>query len=256
MVQARYVVTAMGVLSIPIGLSGVPVLRDFGGHSFHTSQWREIDLEDKRVMVIGNGCSANQVIPWILNKQRPRTLVQIVKSEQWVAPKENYEVSAFTQWCLRYIPFFMQIRRIWAAYQLDRGFVAYHNTATGLKARTSAEEGIKSYMRSTANPAYHDLLIPQYDLGAKRPVMDHGYLESTNRPNFTLVKCDGIRSVEGADRKTIVDAAGNHHDVDVVILANGFECQDLLAPMDVRGIGNQELRALWQQRGGSEAYMG
>ncbi|KAI1123819.1 FAD/NAD(P)-binding domain-containing protein [Nemania abortiva] len=255
-VQARYIVTAMGVLNIPNGLSDLPVLTHFGGPVFHTSQWRETDFRDKRVMVIGNGCSANQVVPWILNNQRPRTLVQIVRSEQWVAPKNNYRISTFTKWCLRHIPFAMKVRRLWAAYQLDRGFVAYRNTTAGAKARNSAAESVKSYMRSVANPTYHHLLIPRYDLGAKRPVMDHGYLEATNRPNFTLIKCDGIRSVESSDKKTVVDAAGNRHDVDIIILANGFQTQDLLSPMEVRGIKDQDLRALWQQRGGSEAYMG
>ncbi|KAJ8128130.1 hypothetical protein O1611_g5506 [Lasiodiplodia mahajangana] len=255
-VQARYIVTAMGVLNIPKGLGDLPVLRHFSGPVFHTSQWRETDFGDKRVMVIGNGCSANQVIPWILSNQRPRKLVQIVRSEQWVAPKENYRIATFTKWRLSYIPFAMQIRRLWAAYQLDSGFVAYRNTAAGAKARSSAAEGIKAYMRSVANPMYHDILIPRYDLGAKRPVMDHGYLEATNNPNFTLIKCDGVRSVEGSDKRTIVDAAGNRHDVDIIIIANGFKTQDLLTPMEVRGINDQDLRTLWKQRGGSEAYMG
>ncbi|KAI0860564.1 FAD/NAD(P)-binding domain-containing protein [Xylaria cubensis] len=255
-VQARYVVTAMGVLNIPNGLNDLPVLSDFGGLVFHTSQWRETDFKDKSVMVIGNGCSANQVIPWILNNQQPRTVVQIVRSEQWVAPKHNHHISVFTKWCLRYIPFAMRIRRIWVAYQLDRGFVAYRKTVAGAKARNSAAEAIKLYMRSVANPVYHDLIIPRYDLGAKRPVMDHGYLEATNRPNFTLIKCDGVRSVEGDDKKTIVDATGTRHNIDIVIIANGFKTQDLLTPMKVRGIKDQDLRTLWQQKGGSEAYMG
>lgn len=97
-VKARYVVTAMGVLNIPNGLDDLPVLNNFGGQSFHTAEWRDVDFDGKRVMVIGNGCSANQVIPWILNERKPHSLVQIVRSEQWVAPKNNYRVSNFTKW--------------------------------------------------------------------------------------------------------------------------------------------------------------
>lgn len=207
-------------------------------------------------MVIGNGCSANQVIPWILGEQHPRSLVQIARSEQWVVPKPNYVVSTFTKWCLKYIPFAMQVRRLWTAFLIDQRFIAYRNTIVGSKVRNVIADHIKSYMRSVANPAYHHILIPRYAFGAKRPVVDHGYLEATNHPNFSLIKCDGTRSIEGTDRKTIIDGAGNSHNIDIVILANGFETQDLLTPMEVRGIKGQDLRELWQQRGGSEAYMG
>ena len=254
-IQARYVVTATGVLDVPNNLDGLAPLKQFGGHFFHTSQWRDIDFENKRVMVVGNGCSANQVIPWIL-KQGPRSLVQLLRSAQWVAPKNNHKVSAFIKWCLKHIPFAMKIRRLFCAFQLDRGFVAFRHTDAGAKTRESAEEGIKSYMTSTARPDYHDILLPRYELGAKRPVMDHGYLEATNDPNFIAVRCDGIDSIEGDDSKTIVDKAGNRHEIDIVVLANGFRTQDLLAPMEIKGLMGRDLRELWHQIGGPEAYSG
>lgn len=53
----------MGVLNIPNDLDNLSTLTEFGGQVFHTSQWRETVFEHKRVMVICNGCSANQVIP-------------------------------------------------------------------------------------------------------------------------------------------------------------------------------------------------
>jgi cation diffusion facilitator CzcD-associated flavoprotein CzcO len=92
-IKARYVVAAVGVLNIPNGLDDLPVLKDFGGQVFHTAKWQNIDWDGKRIMVIGNGCSANQVIPWILTKRHPKSLVHIVRSAQWVAPKSNYRVS-------------------------------------------------------------------------------------------------------------------------------------------------------------------
>jgi hypothetical protein len=42
-------------------------------------------------------------------------------------------------------------------------------------------------MKSAAPERYHKMLMPNYDFGAKRPVMDHGYLESTRRENITLI---------------------------------------------------------------------
>ncbi|KAI0378268.1 FAD/NAD(P)-binding domain-containing protein [Hypomontagnella monticulosa] len=274
-IQARFVVTATGVLNIPKGLDDLPELRNFGGQCFHTSQWRDIDFDDKRVMVIGNGCSGNQVIPWILSERRPKSLVQIVRSPQWIAPKPNYLVSGFTKWyttlcsisviivdsskfhrCLRYIPFAMRLRRLWTAYKLDNSFIAMMATDQGTKARRTVMDAVRSYMKSIASPRYHDVLLPHYELGAKRPVMDDGYLNATNRENFTLIQCDGISAIEGDQRKTVVDKVGNKHEVDIVILANGFKTQELLTPMKVQGIGGKDLRETWESKGGSEAYMG
>jgi cation diffusion facilitator CzcD-associated flavoprotein CzcO len=150
----------------------------------------------------------------------------------------------------------MQIRRWLTAYGFDKGFVAFYNNEKGAKARQAAADGILSYMRSVSNPKYHSILLPKYDLGAKRAVVDHGYLEATNRDNFTLIKCNGLESVEGVDGRTLVDKAGNRHEVDIVILANGFKTQDLLTPMSVHGLDGRNLREIWQKQGGSEAYMG
>lgn len=272
-IQARFVVTAMGVLNIPEGLDGLSVLSNFGGQCFHTSQWRGIDFDDKRVMVIGNGCSAHQVIPWILTERRPKCLIQVARSPQWVSPKANYLVSTLTKWyttqrsipfpfnsklhrCLRYIPFAMRLRRFWTAYQLDSGFICMLNTDYGAKSRRAATDTIRSFMKSVANPKYHEILLPHYELGAKRPVMDDGYLNITNHEKFTLIQSDGISAIEGSERRTVVDNAGNKHEIDIVILANGFKTQDLLTPMRVQGIGGKDLRETWNTKGGSEAYMG
>ena len=97
-IQARYLITAVGVLNIPKGLDDLPLLREFSGSVFHTSQWRDVDFDRKRVMVIGNGCSANQVIPWILRERSPKSIVQLVRSPHWVAPKPNYTISGWTKW--------------------------------------------------------------------------------------------------------------------------------------------------------------
>lgn len=149
----------------------------------------------------------------------------------------------------------MWVYRLWTAWQLDRAFFMFRKTAVGDKARGQTAEALRAYITSTASPEYQDILVPTYDFGAKRPVMDHGYLASTFRDNFELVKCDGLVRVEH-DGRTIVDAAGHSHYTDIVVLANGFATQDLLTPMIVRGRGSKSLQEQWQSMGGSEAYMG
>lgn len=145
--------------------------------------------------------------------------------------------------------------RLWKAFQMDMGLPAYKKTSSGDAQRKHLEDTIKDYMANTAAKKYHDILIPKYPFGAKRPVMDHGYLQSTNLANFELIKGDGISAV-GNDGHSIIDTQGGHHEVDTIILANGFKTQELLTPMRIVGKGGRDLRQQWNELGGARAYMG
>ncbi|KAL9126730.1 MAG: hypothetical protein Q9217_004257 [Psora testacea] len=253
--ESKVLITAAGVLNVPKGRDDVPTLKSFKGDVMHTSNWRDTDWHGKKVLVLGNGCSANQVVPWLLEKGRVKKLVQIVRSEQWVAPKVNSRHSEVFKWVLRNVPLAARVYRLWKAFQMDRGLPAYKKTTPGAAQRKKLEDAIKNYMANTAAKKYHDILIPKYPFGAKRPVLDHGYLQATNLDNFELIKGDGISAI-GNDGHSIIDTQGGHHDVDTVILANGFKTQELLTPMQILGRDGRDLREQWNRLGGARAYMG
>ena len=96
--ESRVLITAVGVLNVPKGRDDVPILSGFEGDVIHTSNWRDTDWQGKNVLVLGNGCSANQVVPWLLDEGRVKKLVQVVRSEQWVAPKANSRHSDVFKW--------------------------------------------------------------------------------------------------------------------------------------------------------------
>ena len=80
--------TAVGFLDIPNGAESIANVREFAGRIFHGSDWdHEVDFEGKDVVVVGNGASANQFVPWLLENTDLRNLVQVVRSAQWIAPK-------------------------------------------------------------------------------------------------------------------------------------------------------------------------
>ena len=63
--RARFVILANGILTTP-KLARIEGMETFKGDSFHTSRWDyNIDLEGKRVGIIGTGATAVQVIPEI-----------------------------------------------------------------------------------------------------------------------------------------------------------------------------------------------
>ncbi|KAL9101024.1 MAG: hypothetical protein Q9163_003666 [Psora crenata] len=96
--ECRVLITAAGVFTVPKGREDVPILQGFQGDVMHTSNWRDTEWQGKKVLVLGNGCSANQVVPWLLQEGHVDKLVQIVRSEQWVAPKVSYRHSDVFKW--------------------------------------------------------------------------------------------------------------------------------------------------------------
>jgi cation diffusion facilitator CzcD-associated flavoprotein CzcO len=112
-------------------------------------------------------------------------------------------------------------------------------------------------MQQTAPSRYHDLLIPTFPFGAKRPVLDHGYLAGLHDPRVTLARAKKLR-VSGPFLLTATDTE-NDEDIpaDIIILANGFKTQSLLAPMRIEGRDGAILADFWHGDGQwPAAYMG
>jgi lysine/ornithine N-monooxygenase len=54
-------------MDISKGPESITNIQEFGGRIFHSSHWdHEVDFEGKDVVIVGNGASANQLVPWLL----------------------------------------------------------------------------------------------------------------------------------------------------------------------------------------------
>ena len=96
---SRVLFTAVGFLDIPKGLVSIANIQEFRGRIFHSSDWdHEVDFEGKDVIVVGNGASANQFVPWLLENTGLRNLVHVVRSAQRIAPKENQQIGKVQKW--------------------------------------------------------------------------------------------------------------------------------------------------------------
>jgi len=97
--KCRVLITAVGFLDIPKGPEEIADIQTFSGTIFHSSKWdHTVDFMHKDVLVVGNGCSANQFVPWLIGNTHLRSLVQVIKSAQWIAPKGNNEVGNARKW--------------------------------------------------------------------------------------------------------------------------------------------------------------
>ncbi|CAE6343559.1 unnamed protein product [Rhizoctonia solani] len=111
--------------------------------------------------------------------------------------------------------------------------------------------GMARYIKDVAPAKYHQYLIPNYDFGCKRFVLDPGYLESLHRPNVDM-EWDPIAKIvpDGIETKS-----GHKHQFDVIAFATGFDIMKSVA-LDVRGINGQRLQEYYDQEGGPTGYMG
>lgn len=81
---ARILVCGTGALSIPRE-PDTPGWQSFKGPLFHSAEWRsDVDCTGKDVVVIGNGCSATQIIPVLA--PHTKSLTQIVR----LAPGDGF----------------------------------------------------------------------------------------------------------------------------------------------------------------------
>src|SRR4051812_40120019 len=87
---ATYLMTATGFLSQP-RLPDIEGVQDFAGTVIHTAQWDDaVDLDGKRIAVIGTGATAVQLIPNIARRAGRLTVFQ--RTPIWVTPKTDFKI--------------------------------------------------------------------------------------------------------------------------------------------------------------------
>lgn len=253
MVFSRYAsvfVSAVGAISFPrdVKFTGMEL---FGGPMFHTARWdHSVEYKGKRVAVIGNGCSAAQVIPAIAKDAR--FVKQYARSGQWFHARPNHVYTEFEKFLFRWMPIRQRLLRLRIFIDADEETTTYFPTPRGIKARKAKEEESKSYIRSKAPKKYWDSIIPNFPLGCKRRVFDPDYLDSLNLPNVELLP-EGIREITETG---IVSSSGIRDEFDIIVLATGFQVSQFLTPMQIVGSNGQFLHQQWDECRGAQAYLG
>ncbi len=255
--RARFVAMGTGPLHRP-KLPGIAGIGSFAGHSFHTSRW-DYDytggdpagapmtgLADKRVGIIGTGATAVQCIPHLARScgdlfvfQRTPSSIDIRNNHpidpEWFATLEpgwqrewlenftTLQTGGFADEDLVEDGWTDLSQRIRDRFVANGDELSLENWR---KAYEDSDDEKMAEIRARVDaviddPATAEALKPWYRQLCKRPCFHDEYLQSFNRPNVHLVDTDG-RGVERID-ETGVWAGGEHHDLDCIIYASGFE---------------------------------
>lgn len=245
--ECQFLFSGSGILVHPRKLD-VPGAETFKGPIFHSSQWRkDVDLTDKNVVLFGNGCTGAQIVPAIVKSTKH--LTQIVRSKHWIFPPIDGLNSRLITLVNKLIPGSMLLQRFAVFLVAENSLRGFAMTKAGTRFRKKKQAKAEKYMRSTAPGKYHDILIPDFEVGCKRRIFDSGYLESLHEPNLLLTDEPVLEIVpEGVRTKDRVIKA------DVIVLANGFDTNNPLAGVEIVGRDGVEIRQHWDSFGGSEAY--
>jgi cation diffusion facilitator CzcD-associated flavoprotein CzcO len=242
--KSRYVISATGLLSQP-KLPAIPGLATFAGKTMHSARWdHRYDLSRKRVAVIGTGATAVQIVPEIAGIVSALFVFQ--RTPIWVGSRPDHLLNRPSKFCLHHIaPLRYLLRGLSEAGMdvLTFAIVNYRRLPFFVR-------GIQSLVRRFMRKELRDVelearLIPDYELGCKRPTTSNTYLKAFGRDNVKLIT-DGIERIcpEG-----VITVDGSLHEIDALILATGFLTTEKgNAPsFDVVGRKGVELGQFWQE---------
>lgn len=248
---ARHVILATGPLNKP-AIPELPGADQFAGETFHSSHWRhDIDLQGKRIAVVGTGASAIQFVPEIAPAAAHVDVFQ--RTPAWVMPRWDQPYGAFRRWIYRYVPGLQRLSR-WRVYWFNEwigmGFMGSVRMQNLLR-RLSGH-----HLRSQVpSPAMQAALTPDFAPGCKRLLISNTWFPTLQRSNVRLL----TQAVAAIAPQGVVGADGTLHPCDVIVWGTGFKASELVAPMKIYGEaqkgtqgqdpnGVPELSALWRTR--------
>lgn len=239
-IKARVLVSGMGALHVP-NIPKLSGIEKFGGPTFHSSRWEYgVDLDGKRVAVVGTGASAIQFVPQIAPRAGKVYVFQ--RTPPWIVPRHDFAIPdkwkkrfrsyGLTMWGFRQYIFWRQEFRV-------LGFLG--NKFVRGKATEIATRLLK---RKVKDPALREALTPKYELGCKRVLVSDDFYPTMNRENVELVTA-GISEV---CPQSIVTADGVERPVDVLIYGTGFRATEPLLNVRLVGRGGLEINEAWRER--------
>ena len=245
------VITAVGQLNRP-KLTTIRGLDSFPGSHWHSAQWRhDVPLAGQDVALIGTGASAMQLLRSVAGQARSVTVFQ--RSPQWARPPQDYHgsVSTEAQWLLQHVPYYYAWYRFGLMWRFGDGLLptvrrdpAWPHPQRAMNHRNDSQRRQLTEYLAGELADRPDLLaqcLPDYPPYGKRILIDNGWYQALKRPNVRLVT-SAVDHVDGAE---IVDASGQRHRADVILLATGFEPGKMLGPLAVQGRSGVALSTVW-----------
>jgi cation diffusion facilitator CzcD-associated flavoprotein CzcO len=232
------VIAATGILHQP-AYPDIPDLDSFAGACFHSARWdHSVDLEGKRVGIIGTGSTAAQIVGEITNKVSEMVVFQ--RTPQWMIPLPQKRYANIWKRVLKRLPILQRL-----AYQIYfkatlRTFGAATVGNKKMQQRLS-KACLDNLERNVADPELRAKLTPDYQAACKRLIFCSDFYPAISSDHARLVTehiaritPQGVETTDGA----IIE-------LDVLVLATGFDPSAFILPVRVTGEQGRDLESLW-----------
>lgn len=279
---ARVAISATGPLSAPI-YPDVPGLDLFAGQSFHTARWPKapVSFEGRRVVVVGTGSTAVQLIPQIAG--RAEHLTVFMRTPNWVIPLNNrpldqdemaeirrgypelhsYLSSTFGGFLHQpdprpttdYSP--EELRALYESAWQGSGFTKWFGMPYDVLTDEEVNKHYCAFIAEKIRERVHDpglaeLLIPEHPFGSKPVECESAGYEGEGDGYYEVFNRDDVDLVHVADNPILEVAPTGLRtyrgmvEADLIIYATGFEAfVGSLNRIDITGVGGQRLRDKW-----------
>lgn len=232
------VVAATGVLHHP-AVPDFKGLDQFQGQAFHTARWPEnLDLRGKRVGVIGTGSTSAQIVGAITDQVAHLTLFQ--RTPQWMHPLPQVAYSRVWRWLLRKVPA-LNTARYWFWLLAIENLFAEATLGNKVFLRYIQWACERHLRKQVTDTKLREQLRPQYQAACKRLIFCSNFYPAISRDNANLCTA-GIERIE---TKGVRSADGQLHELDVLILATGFDVAKFVLPTQVIGEDGRDLETFW-----------
>ena len=250
-ITANVLVSAVGQLNRP-QMPDIPGLADFEGPAFHTARWdHAADIAGRRVGMIGTGASGMQVGPAIASIVDKLTIFQ--RSPHWAMANPLYfeRVNDDKKWLLKNIPFYakwFRFQLFWSSsdgfhpmLQVDPDWPDKQHTLNA--ANATVRKQLEAHIAEEVghDPELIRKSTPDYPPYGKRMLRDNHWYRMLTRPNVALV----TESIDHIEKDAVVTTDGVRHEIDVLVLATGFQARRMLTPMHVEGRDGITIRDSW-----------
>ena len=206
-------------------------------------------MREKRVGIVGTGSSAVQVVA---EAAKDASAVKIFQLEpNWLLPKGSREFTPDERKAFRN-PLRYGARRAKLYFDYDfRQMGASHARLDGRYNKKRKEASVQFMHESLASrPDLIPVVTPEFAFEGRRTVVSDDYYPALLNPKVTLVP----HAVTKLSANGAVDATGEEHGLDVIVLATGFDAANYLGNYRVRGEKGRDLHEVWE--GEPEAFLG
>ncbi|CAK3943832.1 cyclohexanone monooxygenase [Lecanosticta acicola] len=199
----------------------------FKGEVVHPAHWKDdTTVKNKRVTLIGYGCSGVQIGPNIVNDVSK--LYTWFRNKTYVLPPPNQAFSAEGGNNFKYSKEQKEMLKdpdVYLAYRkaVENTFNArYSYLINGGKIANDVQAMVVTHMKEklASKPDLFDAIIPQdFGIGCRRQTFAYGYLETLVHPKTTVF----LKPPQHFTERGILDADGTEHEIDMVIAATGYD---------------------------------